>query len=203
LEKGGESLIRKDVVIAVLATFCLTSTLFMITTSKSQSGVGEYNPWADINGDGAVDIFDIVGVAVSFGSTGDSTKNVNVTNSLLNTLVANLPTDENGNLKVRIIESTQQWSVSFDSIPPHDSVFVTYQTVSYRKISFVLKVFAGGCTVYVTSFEGFGYDEFDVPGAAATTISKTYEIAWQDIQVRIYNTGSNPIDVYLTFYMTT
>ena len=73
-------MIRKDVVIAILATFCLTSTLFMITTSKSQSGVGEYNPWADINGDGTIDIFDIVPVAVSFGSEGDSTKNVNVTN---------------------------------------------------------------------------------------------------------------------------
>jgi hypothetical protein len=71
-------LIRKDVVIAVLATFCLTSTLFMITTSKSQSGVGEYNPWADYNGDGTIDIFDIVPVAVSFGATGDSTKNVTI-----------------------------------------------------------------------------------------------------------------------------
>ena len=71
-------MIRKDVVIAVLATFCLTSTLFMITTSKSQSGVGEYNPWADYNGDGTIDIFDIVPVAVSFGATGDSTKNVTI-----------------------------------------------------------------------------------------------------------------------------
>jgi len=74
-------LIRKDVVIAVLATFCLTSTLFMITTSKSQSGVGEYNPWADYNGDGTIDIFDIVPGAVSFGATStDTTKNVTVTN---------------------------------------------------------------------------------------------------------------------------
>jgi hypothetical protein len=80
LEKGGESLIRKDVVIAVLATFCLTSTLFMITTSKSQSGVGEYNPWADYDGNGTIDIFDVVAVGVSFGTDGDPTKNVNVTN---------------------------------------------------------------------------------------------------------------------------
>jgi len=73
-------LIRKDVVIAVLATFCLTSTLFMITTSKSQTGVGEYNPWADYNEDGVIDIFDIVPGAVSFGTEGDSTRSVNVTN---------------------------------------------------------------------------------------------------------------------------
>lgn len=73
-------MIRKDVVIAIIATFCLTSTLFMITTSKSQSGVGEYNPWADYNEDGIIDIFDIVPGAVSFGAEGDPTKNVNVTN---------------------------------------------------------------------------------------------------------------------------
>jgi len=74
-------LIKKDVVIAVLATFCLTSTLFMITTSKSQSGVGEYNPWADYNDDGLINILDIVPGAVSFGATStDTTKNVNVTN---------------------------------------------------------------------------------------------------------------------------
>jgi hypothetical protein len=71
-------MIRRDVIIAVIATFCLTSTLFMITTSNSQ--VGEYNPWADYNEDGVIDIFDIVPGAVSFGAEGDSTRNVNVTN---------------------------------------------------------------------------------------------------------------------------
>ena len=87
-------MIRKDVIVAVLATFCLTATLFMVTTSKSQSGVGEYNPWADYNGDGTIDIFDIVPGAVSFGSEGDPTKNVNVTN---------WPLDENGNLRTNMI----------------------------------------------------------------------------------------------------
>ena len=71
---------KKDMTVAILATFCLTSTLFMITISKSQSGVGEYNPWADYNEDGVIDIFDIVPAATSFGTEGDSTRNVNVAN---------------------------------------------------------------------------------------------------------------------------
>lgn len=67
---------KKDVVIAILATFCLTSTLFMILPTRSQ----EYDPWADLNEDGIVDIFDVVGVTSIYETTGDSTKNVNVTN---------------------------------------------------------------------------------------------------------------------------
>lgn len=71
---------KKDIAIAIVATFCLTSTLFMITPTRSQSGVGEYNPWADYNADGIIDIFDIVPGAVAFSSEGDPTRNVSITN---------------------------------------------------------------------------------------------------------------------------
>jgi hypothetical protein len=69
---------RKDLVIAVLATFCLTATLFMIIPTRSQ--IGGYDPWADINDDGKIDMYDIGHSARLFGATGDATKNVNVTN---------------------------------------------------------------------------------------------------------------------------
>jgi len=70
-------MIRKDVIIAVVAIFCLTASLFMVATSKSQTG-SEYDPWADYNADGIIDIFDIVPVALTFGTAGDSTKNVTI-----------------------------------------------------------------------------------------------------------------------------
>ena len=69
---------RKDLIIAVLATSCLTATLLtMIPTKSSTAG---YDPWLDYNDDGIVNILDISAMALAFQSTGDSTKNVNVTN---------------------------------------------------------------------------------------------------------------------------
>ncbi len=69
---------KKDLVIAVLATFCVTATLFIIIPTRSQND--RYDPWLDVNGDGKMDILDIAAVAKAFASSGDSTKNVNVTN---------------------------------------------------------------------------------------------------------------------------
>jgi len=63
-------MVKKNTVVAILATFCLTSTLFMIVPIQSQSGVGEYDPWTDLNGDGTINIVDIVKVAIAFGSSG-------------------------------------------------------------------------------------------------------------------------------------
>ena len=65
---------KKDLVIAILATFCLTSTLFMITPTRSQSGItasNEYDPWIDTNDDGIIDIFDLAKLALAFGAEGE------------------------------------------------------------------------------------------------------------------------------------
>jgi hypothetical protein len=174
-------LIRKDVVIAVLATFCLTSTLFMITTSKSQSGVGEYNPWADYNGDGTIDIFDIVPVAVSFGATGDSTKNVTIAGHA-NKLAYNVTT----------------------SVAAGDVFYSPWISVDgYSKISI--------CMYNVITNDAFslrarhyGYvSEFWVDQQVNITgdFWKTYDVPNQEIQVRVENNDAGSrtlsLDVYL------
>ncbi len=68
---------RKDIIMTALLTFCLTATPFMIATTNSQTEP-PYDPWADYNADGTIDIFDIVPVALTFGTAGDSTKNVTI-----------------------------------------------------------------------------------------------------------------------------
>jgi hypothetical protein len=70
--------IKKDLVIAVLATFCVTATLFLIIPTRSSPN--PYDPWLDVNDDGTINILDIATIAKAFGTTGDPTKNVNVTN---------------------------------------------------------------------------------------------------------------------------
>ncbi len=43
---------NRHLIVAVLVTFCLTATLFMIQPTRSQSGTGDYDPWTDLNDDG-------------------------------------------------------------------------------------------------------------------------------------------------------
>ena len=62
---------KKDIAVAILATFCLTSTLFMIAPTRSQTETPEYDPWTDLNDDGIIDIFDIVQVALAFEAEGE------------------------------------------------------------------------------------------------------------------------------------
>ena len=61
--------VKRDLIIAVLAIFCLTATLFMILPIQSSPGNG-YDPWLDTNDDGKIDILDIAATAKAYGTTG-------------------------------------------------------------------------------------------------------------------------------------
>jgi hypothetical protein len=69
---------KRVLIAAVLATFCLTATLFMIVPTRSQPS--SYDPWTDVNDDGTIDMADIAVSINSFMTSGDPTKPVNVTN---------------------------------------------------------------------------------------------------------------------------
>jgi len=71
---------KKDLVIAVLSTFCLTATLFIIIPTRSSPAIGEYDPWIDYDENRKIDWKDLLGLARTYGSLGNPTKNVNVTN---------------------------------------------------------------------------------------------------------------------------
>lgn len=86
--KGGDTMMRKDVMIAILVTFCLTVMLFAIIPVGSQ-GVREYDPWYDVTGptpgqpDGKIDVRDIYSLSLKYGTTAtedQTTRNVSVTN---------------------------------------------------------------------------------------------------------------------------
>jgi hypothetical protein len=68
--KGGDIMVtRKDLVIAVLSTFCLVSTLFMIVPTRSQT-THLYDPWIDTDDDGDIDLYDAVELLTRYGSKG-------------------------------------------------------------------------------------------------------------------------------------
>ena len=75
--EGGERFMdKKHFTIASLISIVLLTVMFAPTSSLG----ADYDPWADINEDGNIDIYDIAYGAQRFGTSGDPTKNVNVTN---------------------------------------------------------------------------------------------------------------------------
>jgi hypothetical protein len=65
--------------VAVLLSSIIILALAFIHNSGSQTTF-QYDPWADINDDGYIDVKDISYTCRLFGTTGDPTKNVNITN---------------------------------------------------------------------------------------------------------------------------
>lgn len=60
---------KKDLLVAVLLTFCLTVTLFRIFPTSSSPN-GGYDPWVDLNDDGTIDLYDAVILSAHAGTTG-------------------------------------------------------------------------------------------------------------------------------------
>jgi hypothetical protein len=78
-EGGGDIMItRRDLIVAVLCTFCLTMVLFTATPVKSTGS--NYDPWVDANHDGKINVLDLIKVALSLDTSGDPALNVTVTN---------------------------------------------------------------------------------------------------------------------------
>ena len=78
-EKGGDNVMKMtpSILLNIVLVTVLATSLFFISTTASTA---EYNPWSDIDGDGDIDIYDVVKVTGIYGSSGDPTRNVNVTN---------------------------------------------------------------------------------------------------------------------------
>jgi len=58
---------------------CLIGVLIMTIVYAPLTGsqsVGMYDPWKDLNDDGVIDIYDLIGIANSYGTTGDPAKPV-------------------------------------------------------------------------------------------------------------------------------
>lgn len=68
---------RKDLIVAVLCTFCLTMVLVSTMPVKS---AGVYDPWVDTNHDGHINVLDLIKVAGVLGTSGNPGLNVTVMN---------------------------------------------------------------------------------------------------------------------------
>lgn len=70
---------RKYAMIALAIASVLLGSLIVGRVILAQAG-GAYDPWLDYNEDGVIDVNDLSPLGDAYGSQGDSTKNVSVTN---------------------------------------------------------------------------------------------------------------------------
>ena len=61
---------KRDLIVAVLLTFCFAVTLFTVVPTIGSPDAGDYDPWLDYNDDGEIDMRDIGPVARAYGSNG-------------------------------------------------------------------------------------------------------------------------------------
>lgn len=63
-------ILKKGLILAILATFCLASTLLHALPIGSPTTDGEYDPWVDTNDDGMINYQDLGNLATRFGTSG-------------------------------------------------------------------------------------------------------------------------------------
>ena len=77
-------MLKKRYTLILALVSCLTATLFIVRSTG-------YDPWFDYDEDGNIDARDLHTFSKEYGTTGDPTKNVNVTNERLDVNVINFP----------------------------------------------------------------------------------------------------------------
>jgi hypothetical protein len=161
---------------AVLLTFCLTTTLSMIDTTKSQ----EYNPWADLNGDGKIDILDVVQVTGIYATTGDPTKNVTIAgraNKLAYSVAIN-------------VAAYSYLYSSWISVNGYSKVSVCISNNANHNRYMLATSHNGGYTFYADNQTDFGTD-----------LVKTYDVPNEQIQVQFTNLATYEVALYMDIYL--
>lgn len=104
-------LLKKHLMVIVLAVFCLAAALFAVMPINSQ-GAGEYDPWLDVNDDGAIEMKDVSSVARAYGTIGAA---INKTELLLQlqTRIASL--EARVDLVEALLASARVYNVTHDT----------------------------------------------------------------------------------------
>ena len=145
---------RKNYLAAIMLTALMLALMF-IPMSGSQT-TWQYDPWADINDDGKIDIKDIAYSSRLFGTLGDPTKNVIVNNKI------------------------QSYNFS-KVIPPRSIVSFNVSIAGYRQATIILRannsIPNGETTFYLEARTGFLIDKC-YTFSDWFAVTETYKIIW-------------------------
>lgn len=176
---------KKDLIIVALATFCLTATLFMMIPTRSETPVGTYDPWVDVNEDGKINVLDSIVQGNHFFTSGDSTKNVTVK------------------------DDTFSWSSGTIVIPIHTAWWSPMiDSSDYTQLTLRVKTNGTGDDIWLHTFiEGSDIAEY-VNESLQTDRwhiwhTVTYKIKFTSFQIEVNHTYGYPTDtVDLDIYMS-
>jgi hypothetical protein len=217
--KGGDTTVKKDLVISVLVTFCLTAILFTVIPVGSY---GTYSPWIDYNSNGKIDVRDVSPPCAAYGSSGDPTRNVTVANwpSEINANVTNWPFGMNvTNWPEEISVSIADWPGYFETIDqdlgsstiPENGqwwsnsiqvggykTYFLYMNASIDTgFAFDISVLFKTCGIEVVGMSD-KYIVTSYPG----TILGPYEIKGSELRVSFHNPSPYPVYVNVAIYVT-
>ena len=205
-------MLRKDLIIAVLATFCLTSALFMMVPTSSSPTAGEYDPWLDYNDDGIIDIYDVVATCICYDTTGDPTKPVVVNGYYAKEWNETVELDENESITYRVSTAglktlTLQvsiWPTVWIHTPSGDYGYanatiivggqILNRTVWSETKNLDAVVYSYHFEIWPPPDEPFHYINTD------TTLTRVYSLACSSVEVYIY--ARSPISCNTILYVT-
>jgi hypothetical protein len=177
-------MIRKDTIIAVLATFCLTLTLF------STIHAGGYDPWADINDDGIINMKDIANVASQFNTAGDSTKNVSISSlGHYESRTSATPLETN---------TSASFSYSLEGYRQVSIAIVCYAPLNLLKVEVTMGRFEPYYN-YVTFYKVLNDSDYSMDGFH---YFETFAVQGPEIRVLVDNPSHFSPLFYLDIYMT-
>jgi hypothetical protein len=165
----------------ILILVLIASTHLVGVTAQ----VSTYDPWADLDADGDIDIFDVVNIAGSYGETGDPTKTVQIGR-----------------------HTTHEWTL-VETLTFNGMASVENSTAGYNRVTITVSI---DYNWHVYAYIGFSCNgsagEIRSPTEELElwnvyTVTKTYDITGSKIHIRIWNSDAPSIDVKVGLYMTT
>jgi len=194
--------LKLSTLVNIILSVVLLTSIFYVGITSSQ---GVYDPWCDQDSDGDIDIYDIVPAASAYGTTGNSTKDVTVTNWPRTDgdgcLYVNVTNWDSG-IKIAGYEH-KIWSVGPIHVNPWTNFEFVNWTAGYRQITMhILTTWP----VRIRVFSGIGVGNYYVVENFVTSedvmARRTYQIQGDYIKVQVENQATEQGDAQFHFYMT-
>ena len=190
---------KKRHVLVLVLVFCLTAALFIVASTG-------YDPWVDYDEDGYVGSADFSKFAGEYGSSGDPTKNVNITN--WETMFDRMDC----NLHVKHCYTTNYTNYE---LPPESMSGFYIDVAGYRQIYLYLWIDIesvevtlcwglGEPTHILVANDKYPHFTFIAPGGNADDNSVIFEfdVVGKTLLIETGNPTAQPINVWLHWYVT-
>jgi hypothetical protein len=166
------------VIATLFAVILLTVAYVPIASREAQP----YDPWADYNSDGKIDITDVANIAARFGTAGDPTRNVTITGHATKVIIA-----ANGVM----VGAPGDWNSGWITVDGYSKVTIN---INFRTPSNTYDLYAmspsGGMSFLVDKVTNFNFE-----------LVKTYDVMNQQIYVYLLNTGTSSASLYVQIYL--